>query len=368
MGSTRRFLRQYLRPRPDAIDEREIAYRRGEERLSATLYRPVGRDGPLPGWVLLHGLTYRGRSHASLRRYARAVAAGGAVVMVPDIPEWRALRIEPSVTVPTIRAAVLHLDAHEDTEPGRIAVMGFSFGATQALVAAADPELEGHLAGVASWGGYCDPGRTFRFALTGEHEWDGAVHRAEPDPYGRWIMASNYLTHVPGYETSGRVADALRELVLTAGRRNVPSRSMLADPLRARLRTALSRDDRRLYDLLAPPPETDRDDEGWVRAAHELADALAGAAVRVDPLIDPRAMLPDVPVRTLVAHGRDDRLVPYTESLHLRRHLPEDACVGCTITALFAHSGGTSPGLGVLGLGREVVRFGIVLRRILDLV
>ncbi|MFW6201210.1 MAG: dienelactone hydrolase family protein [Gemmatimonadota bacterium] len=368
MGSTRRFLRQYLRPRPDAVEERQIVYRRGAGALPATLYRPAGREEPFPGWVLLHGLTYRGRSHASLRRYARAVAAGGAVVMVPDIPEWRALRIEPSVTVPTIRAAVLHLDAREDTAPGRIAVMGFSFGATQALVAAADPELDGHLAAVASWGGYCDPGRTFRFALTGEHRWDGAVHRVEPDPYGRWIMASNYLTRVPGYESSGRVADALREIVLTAGRRNVPSRSMLRDPLRERLRAGLSADERRLFDLLAPPPDVDRDDAGRMRAANELAESLAAAAVRVDPLIDPRAMLPDVPVRTLVAHGRDDRLVPYTESLHLRRHLPEDACVGCTITALFAHSGGTSPGLGVLGLGREVVRFGLVLRRILDLV
>lgn len=365
MGSTPRFLRQYLRPRPGAVEANEIVYARGEERLPATLLRPVGREAPLPGWVLLHGLTYTGRAHPSLLRYARAVAAAGAAVMIPDIPEWRDLRIVPSVTVPTIKSAVLELDARAETAPGRVGVMGFSFGATQALVAATDPRLDGHLAGVAAWGGYCDPHHTFRFALTGEHAWDAAVYRTEPDPYGRWIMASNYLTRVPGLEAYDRLATALHDLVLEAARRGTPARNMLADPLRERLRSDLSGDERRLFDFLAPPS---RPTTGVRSDARRFAEALARAAVRADPLIDPRPMLADVAVRTVVAHGRDDRLIPFTEALHLSRRLPAEACRDCTITALFAHSGGTSPDLGVLGLGREAVRFGTVLRRILDLV
>src|SRR5690606_23665177 len=119
------FLRYYLRPRPDGVTEVETGYRRDGERLPATLYRPAHGTGPLPGWVLLHGLTVPGREHTSLKRFARAVAASGAAVLVPDIPEWRALRVAPAVTVDTIRAAILALAERDDTIPGRIGVIGF---------------------------------------------------------------------------------------------------------------------------------------------------------------------------------------------------------------------------------------------------
>ena len=56
------------------------------------------------------------------------------------------------------------------------------------------------------FGGYCDLERTLRFQFTGEHEWNGEAHSLRPDPYGRWIVGANYLTAVPGFEDSERVA------------------------------------------------------------------------------------------------------------------------------------------------------------------
>ncbi|HEX6558787.1 MAG TPA: hypothetical protein VF021_04975, partial [Longimicrobiales bacterium] len=72
-----------------------------------------------------------------------------------------------------------------------------------------------------------------------------------------------------------------------------------------------------------------------------------------------------VRVPVVLAHGRDDRLVPYTETLRARRRLPADILERCTITSLFAHSGGTEPGLGPIGMTREAVRFIRVLHQIL---
>src|SRR5690606_28412635 len=105
MARTLGFLLQYLRPRPGAVEEAEVPYRRDGETLPATLYRPAGRRGPHPAWVVLHGLTYRGRYHPSLERLARALAASGALVFVPEIPEWRRLRVAPALTTATIRSA-----------------------------------------------------------------------------------------------------------------------------------------------------------------------------------------------------------------------------------------------------------------------
>src|SRR5690625_5244933 len=100
------FLREYLRPSAGTLAIRDVPIRRAGEEHPATLYRPARARGPLPTWVVLHGLTYTGRTHSSLVRFARAVAASGAVVLVPDVPEWRSLQVAPGATAPTIDAAV----------------------------------------------------------------------------------------------------------------------------------------------------------------------------------------------------------------------------------------------------------------------
>ena len=70
----------------------------------------------------------------------------------------------------------------------------------------------------------------------------------------------------------------------------------------------------------------------------------------------------------LVAHGRDDRLIPFSESVRLARALPQQQLVGITITSLFQHSGGTQSGLGPIGLVREGTRFLRLLHRVLRMV
>jgi dienelactone hydrolase len=351
MPSTVRFLRQYLLPRESAVVREETTYRRGDQELPASLYRPTGaaqapagaadgRDGEggLPGWVALHGITYRGREHESLVGFARALAASGAAVLVPDIPEWRALRVAPEAAAETIAAAVLELGRRPFTAPGRVGVIGFSFGGTHALLGSTASALDGHLAAVVSWGGYADLHRTLRFAFTGEHELDGERHRLEPDPYGRWIFAGNYLRDTDGYGGAGDVAGALLWLAREVGRRKLWAWEPTTDPLKAEARAELDGDDRALFDLIAPAtanaPSPDRDRLGV------LADRLAAAARARDPLLDPSDGLPRVAVPVFLAHGRDDRLIPWTELPRLRRVLPDARVRHAMVTELFAHSAG----------------------------
>jgi dienelactone hydrolase len=366
MWSAIRFLRHYLRAGSVPVETHETSYTRGGERVPATVFRPGRRpDRPRPGWLVLHGLTYTGREHPGLIRFARAVAATGRVVMVPDIPEWRALRVAPAITVPTIQAAIRALHDRPDIEPTRTGLLGFSFGATQALVAVADPAVARLLRGVVAWGGYHGLDALFHFGLTGEFELDGVRQRLEPDPYGCWVMSANYLTHVPGYEDHAELAAALHQLAIDAGRRRLPAWDPAYDAVKRRLRADLPAPQRRTFDTFAPLTSTPR----TVTADHvALAHALARAAARTDPLLEPAAFLPRVAAATLLAHGRDDRLVPYTESLRLARALPAAGLRGVTVTALFEHSGATQHGLGPAGMAVEAARFVGVLQRMLGLI
>ncbi|HEX2168325.1 MAG TPA: hypothetical protein VHG09_13910 [Longimicrobiales bacterium] len=365
MPSTIRFLKQYLRPTADAAVETETVYTRGAEELPATVYRPARGPRELPGWVVLHGLTRPGRAHPSLQRFTRAVASAGNIVLVPEIPEWRDLRVAPAVAIGTIREAVRALQQRDDVRHEHVGLFGFSFGATQALIAAADEETARLLAGVAAWGGYSDLRRLFRFGLTGEHELDGVTYHVEPDPYGCWIMAGNYLTRVPGYEGAGGVARALHDLALEAGERRLYAWDPVFDASKRRLRESLEPDEHELFNMIAPETTAPRADHDRVLA---LAEALADTALQADPLLDPRPFLNDVRVPVLFSHGRDDRLIPFTETIRLSRAVPRDRVRSTIVTALFQHSGGTQSGLGPLGVAREGARFARLLRRVLALV
>lgn len=353
MPSTLRFLREFLRPREGAVLVEETTYRRGGESLPATLYRPRNAPGKLPGWMTLHGLTHHGREHDSLRRLARALAASGSVVLVPDLPEWRALRIAPGSTVETIKAAVLELDSLDITEPGRIGVIGFSFGATQALIAATDPLLRGHLAGVAAWGGYADIRTTARFAFLGEHELDGRRHRMEPDPYGRWILAGNYLGLLDEYASGSPLPEALLGLARHAARHKLMAWEPALDPAKIAARSGLDADDREVFDLIAPPTGVDLAAEQRARL-EALIGRMLDVAVEREPLLDPSTYLARVPVPVFLAHGRNDRLIPWTEMVRLRRALPDHRVYRSGITTLFAHSGGdrrpVTPALALEGV------------------
>jgi dienelactone hydrolase len=352
MASLLRFLREFTKPGSIAVESAETTYDRGNGRRDpATIYHPADAREPLPAWVVLHGITWTGRQHAQLIRLARALSASGSVVMVPEISEWRALRVVPSIAVPVIRSAVLDLDARADTRPGHTRLMGFSFGATQAILAAADPRLDGHLAAVASWGGYADIHRTVRFLFTGEHEIDGKRYFEDPDPYGRYILAANFLTAVPGYEEATDVAAALHELASESGRRGVFAGSTEYDPFKIEQRERVAPERRELFDLFAPRGPRRAIAPERVAA---LAEGLADAAVAREPLFDATRWFSEVRAPVLLSHGRHDSLVPFTECLRLDRELGPRSR-GVTVTDLYAHStaGGVRNALhGAVGWSR----------------
>lgn len=342
-----------------SADESEVHLDRGEDRVPATLFLPRGQRSGLPGWVVLHGITRPGRAHPGLLRFARALSHSGAAVLIPEVPEWRELRLSPDRALPTIRAAILALDARSETAPGRVGVVGFSFGAPQALVAAGDPAVRGHLAAAVAFGGYCDLPRTLDFLFTGRVEGYGVQEYIRPDPYGRWVVGANYLTAVPGMEDTADVAGALHTLAAAAGERRIESWDPEYDPFKASLRATLSPAHRELFDLFAPPSHREPDPD----AVRELVESLARVAAERDPLLDPRPHLGRVEVAVHLVHGRQDHLIPFTETLRLRDALPPGR-VRTTITRLFRHS--DDAGLGsLLGTAREGLRFLGALRRIL---
>jgi pimeloyl-ACP methyl ester carboxylesterase len=353
-----KYLRSWSSQQGDFLEE-ELTLDRGFDRVPATLFLPPGRSGALPGWVVLHGITRPGRAHPSLLRFCRALTSTGAAVLLPEIPEWRELQLAPDRAVPTIRAAILALDARPETQAGRTGAVGFSFGAPQVLIAARDPALRGHLSTVVGFGGYCHLRETLRFQFTGEFQDGDTTRRLRPDPYGRWVVGANYLTTVPGLEGAGDVTRALHSLATAAGERRIESWSPLYDPIKAELRAGIAPERRELFDLFAPAGDREPD----LPRSLELVEALCSAAEATDPLLDPTRWMAEVQVPVHLVHGRQDHLIPFTETLRLKEALPTGK-TRTTITGLFAHSEGTRVGSALHGAA-EGIHFLRALRAIL---
>ncbi|MGD8280764.1 MAG: hypothetical protein PVJ80_10970 [Gemmatimonadota bacterium] len=359
---TARYARAWLLGRDPCVEE-EVHLDRDGTRVRASLVRPVGRERRLPAWVVLHGITRRGTAHAQLARFTRAIVSTGAVAIVPEVPEWRALSLSPDLAIPTVKAGIAGLRDSGWVRDAPVGVIGFSFGGPHAVAATAHPELAEELAGSVAFGGYYDLQRTVRFLMTGEHEWHDRTYRLTPDPYGRWIVAANYLTSIDEHADAHDVAHALRALAEHAGDTGMPSLDPSLDGKKAELRRTVAEERAFLFDLFAPGAATVPD----TRRASEMAEALAAAAIRTEPGMRPDQALADVRHPVHLLHGRRDHLIPFSETLRMRDALRSAPRKHVTITRLFGHSAQDSfPSF--LRAVREVPVFAAALRRVLRLV
>lgn len=359
MKRVARFLYGYARHERAGVSVSDLELTTSAGLFPATLLTPRAR-GPLPAWILLHGVTVSGREHPLLTRFATAVAASGAIVIIPEIRAWRELRLVESAGNGAISAAVDFLRSRSDAAES-ISLAGFSFAATQALISAGRPGIREHIQRVVAFGGYCDLGRTLRGMMTGEHEWNGRRYRYEPDPYGRWVVAANYLEAVPEYAHMTALREAALDLAMESGRRGVFAADAEYDQLKRQLRRELSSDERELWDVIAPP----HDQAALPETTRALTDRIVTVATDSSPDLDPRPILPLLDQEIILAHGREDRLIPFTETLRLAAALPGNANVSATITRLFVHSR-EADRLSPLVWPREAARYLRLLRRALN--
>jgi hypothetical protein len=302
--------------------------------VQGTVVRPPGSG--LRGWIVLHGVTRLGRLHPELDRFVRAVASTGAVVLVPEITEWTNLRFAPERSQTILRAAVSWMEASGDVRPGGVMLVGFSFGAPQALFAAGDPSLGGRILAVVSWGGYADIERTFRFSFTGEHEWEGVSYRERPDPYARWVIGGNCLPLSKSPSTRSDLVEALFQLASKAGERQIRSWDPSVDPIKEALRETLPPEDRELFDLFAPPTSREPD----ANQAEALIEELIPIVRRDLPLVEPLSRIDRIPCPVRLLHSRSDHLITFSETLRLGSSLESRVPdLSTRLTGLFSHSG-----------------------------
>ncbi|MCH6588132.1 MAG: alpha/beta hydrolase [Proteobacteria bacterium] len=281
-----------------------IAYRVEGRAYAGDLYRPG--EAAKAALVLVPGAARAGRDDPRLVAFATTLARARFTVLVPDIENLRALYVGPE-DVRSIADALRHLAARGDVpDPASVGLVAISYAAGPAILAALEPDLRDRVRFVLSIGGYYDIEAmvtfftTGRFRETPEQPWRFMA----PNAYGKWIFLR---------ANARRLEDARDRWLLAAmARRKLDDLEAPLDDLAARL----GPQGRSIHDLLA------NDDPDAVPA---LIAALP-QAVRADmaALDLSRAELSRLGARLILLHGRDDAIIPFTESLALAAAVPEE--------------------------------------------
>ena len=258
-----------------------------EGPVVADLFRPVrrlplGAERPRGAVVLALGVALAEADRGALRHFAATLARLGYVVLWP-----RSAPLEAQAPAPespqTFVAAVEHLRRMEGVDPERVSLLGFSVGASVALVSAADPAVAADVRTLVFFGGYYDLPEYLVSVAARQTVLEGEPVSWEPEP-----EAVRRVREVPAALGAAGIVDVLE--------------ATTRDEAQARLRAA-------------PPAE---------RAALDR--------------LNPAAHRQGLAARVFILHDRADAFVPFPESVRLHRALPPERVGAFLLTDLFRHA------------------------------
>lgn len=303
---------------PPGTCRRQITFPSGDRSIRAWTYRS---GAPIEGALLVvPGLHYLGPADPRLDRFCRVLASARMLVLCPFLPDFEELRVAETLGTDALAAydaLCSHPEVPQDIRPG---VFSLSFGSLPALRVAASRDV----GALMLFGGYADWTDTVRFSLTGNTE--GGVEGRPYDPLNRPVVFNNLLPLFDGVDKDAVGRAIFEQVRLTWGNVAMKEPGALRP---SALRLAGSLPDaasKRLF-LQATGLEGGGDERVW-----EALEASNGAFDHLDP----RMWAQKVDVKAIVAHGRDDDVIPVEHAEKLAAMIPKAHTL---ITGTYAHTG-----------------------------
>ena len=281
---------------------RTIEYEHLKRQYQANLYQPS--ETPLAGIVLIPGVAQHGRDDPRLVTFANTLARFRFVVLVPEIPNLRELKIRAEDSQ-TIKDAFQYLDSQIDfSAQVQIGIGAFSYAVGPAILAALDPAIRDKVDFILSVGGYYNIEKTITYFTTGQFRYQSEWHFLEPNAYGKWVFVLSNLE---------RLTDSMdKENFRKIAQRKMNNPNAIIDDLTINLSPEASS----ILTLLQ-----NQDPE----LAPNLILSLP-IAIRTDlNALDLSSKdLNQLKAHLILLHGTDDNIIPYTESIALASAVAED--------------------------------------------
>ncbi len=286
--------------RPPPV-RRGLAYSVEGRASTGDLYLPGDRvEAAL---VLVPGAAVNGKDDPTFVAFAESLARARFAVLVPEIANLRQLKVR-ATDARKIADAVRHLagfapQGEVEGEGAPVGIAAVSYAVGPAVMAAATPDAGPLVRFVAAVGGYYDLEAVITFFTAGvfragpDEPWQSAT----PNAYGKWVFLRSNSDFIS--------LPRDRRLLLEMAERKLRDLEAEVSDLAA----GLSPEGRSVYTLLE-----NRDPE---KVTQLIGTLPARVREEIRALDLKNLDLGRVSARILLVHGRDDRIIPYSESLAL---------------------------------------------------
>ncbi len=303
----------------EAPERQSVTFSGGGRQMVAWLYTPArsrsaAKSGP--GVILVHGVNETGKDDERIVWLADLLARSGFIVLTPDFQGFKSLTVRTS-DVEELVASIQYLaGGREDVGPGRVGLIGFSYGAGPTIIAAADLRVRDQVQFVVSFGGYYDLLDVITFITTGHYEFGDVRGQVTPNQYTRWIFLRYNLALI----SSAHDREILKEI--TDAKAKDPAVDAGALP------ASLGPEGRAAYDLLV-----NRDPN----RVPMLVEALSPSIREQIRFLSPSRVIRDLRGRLFIIHSDPDDFIPTTESLKLAAALSPQGNIHLALLKVFNH-------------------------------
>lgn len=289
----------HLKSTRPAPERETVAYTgpTGMARI-ADLYTPG--DAVKGELVLVHGFTEAGRRDPRLVQFAQTLSRAGFRVLAPEVETLTRMDVSPENVYDVVDAAHW-LNTHGDGDGVGVAAMSFSVAT--AVLAALEEDGRPHIGWIVGVGGYYDLVETLTYVTTGYYTEAGERRYRVPRVEGRWVVLLTQLDRVPDAEDRRLLDRIARKRLDDPETDTGPLAERLSPPGRAVYALLTNRDPDQVPELLAELPEGVRDE---IEALNLAQRDLSGLQAYL-----------------LLVHGRDDDVIPWTQSQALKAAAPE---------------------------------------------
>ena len=281
---------------------RSIEYKNTNQHYQADLYQPG--ETPLAGIVLVPGVAQDGRKDPRLVSFANTLARFRFMVLVPEIPNLQELKIRAEDSQ-AIKDAFTYFSSEIQFSPqAQIGIGAFSYAVGPAILAALDPAIRDEVDFILSVGGYYNIEKTITFFTTGYFHYRNEWRFIEPNEYGKWVFVLSNL-------------ERLKDPVDIANFRTIALRKMNnPDAIIDDLTNDLSPEASSILMLFQ-----NQDPELTPNFMLSLPIAIRNDLKSLDLASQD---LNQLKARLILLHGKDDNIIPYTESIALANAVAED--------------------------------------------
>jgi len=290
-----------LKSKTPAPTQVSIDYEIQKYQYQAELY--ISQEPPLASIVLIPGVAEQGKDDSRLVAFATTLARFRFMVLVPDIPNLRNLKIRVEDSRTIIDAFTYLISRPEYPAQGQAGIGAFSYAVGPAVLAALNPQIRERVNFILSVGGYYDIEQVITFFTTGYFQNDNGWQYLEPNEYGKWVFV---LSNVE------RLSNPLdKEIFFKIAQRKMNNPNTSIDDLIINLTVEANS----ILTLLQ--------NQNYNYAPSLITDIPKAIRADLDALNLSNKDLTKLKAKLILLHGTDDDIIPYTESIALARAMEE---------------------------------------------